>query len=234
LSHWVHTAIGEGPDLPALTCSSHWSLGLYLATVDSLRAIRCDFETKCMWSTPAHVHPSHAHTAGGAAPVSTSSESVSTTNGVTRRRHDSRVTAAAATLSTCIDRLESVLERGLAFDTNAFASTQVTRHPLTFRVRMRTQMDGRTRVHTHTHTHTHLITLTATCSLAHPLPLAHSLTHCHLLTRSPTATCSLAHPLPLAHSLTHCHLLTRSPTVTCPLAHPLPGAAHTANTPSKT
>jgi hypothetical protein len=32
-----HTAIGEGPHLPALTCSSHWSLGLYLASVDRSR-----------------------------------------------------------------------------------------------------------------------------------------------------------------------------------------------------
>jgi hypothetical protein len=30
LSHWVYAAIDEGPDLPALKCSSHWSLGLYL------------------------------------------------------------------------------------------------------------------------------------------------------------------------------------------------------------
>jgi hypothetical protein len=169
LSHWVHTAIGEGSDLPPLKCSSHWSLGLYLASVDSLRAIRCDVETKCLWSTPAHVHPPHAHTAGGAVPVSTSSESVSTTNGVTHRRHDSRVTAAAATLSTCIDRLESVLERGLAFDTNAFASTQVTPTPRQFS-RAHAHTDGRTPARTHTHTHTHLVTLTPTCSLAHPLP----------------------------------------------------------------
>jgi hypothetical protein len=28
-----HTAIGEGADLPALKCSSHWSVGLYLAHV---------------------------------------------------------------------------------------------------------------------------------------------------------------------------------------------------------
>jgi hypothetical protein len=35
LSHWVHTAIGEGSDLPALKCLPHRSLGLYLASVDS-------------------------------------------------------------------------------------------------------------------------------------------------------------------------------------------------------
>jgi hypothetical protein len=32
LSHWVHAAIGEGPNLPAFKCSSHWNLGLYLAS----------------------------------------------------------------------------------------------------------------------------------------------------------------------------------------------------------
>jgi hypothetical protein len=31
LSHWVHAAIVEVPDLPSPKCSSHWSLGLYLA-----------------------------------------------------------------------------------------------------------------------------------------------------------------------------------------------------------
>jgi hypothetical protein len=34
LSHWVHAAKGEGSDLPALKCSSHWSLGLYPAYVE--------------------------------------------------------------------------------------------------------------------------------------------------------------------------------------------------------
>jgi hypothetical protein len=34
LSRWVHAAIGEEADLPALKCSSHWSLGLYLASVE--------------------------------------------------------------------------------------------------------------------------------------------------------------------------------------------------------
>jgi hypothetical protein len=32
VSHWVHAAIDEGPDLPAFKCSSHWNLGLYLAS----------------------------------------------------------------------------------------------------------------------------------------------------------------------------------------------------------
>jgi hypothetical protein len=31
LSHWVHAAIVEVPDLPSLKCSSHWSLGRYPA-----------------------------------------------------------------------------------------------------------------------------------------------------------------------------------------------------------
>jgi hypothetical protein len=30
----VHAAIGEGPHLPALKCTSHWFLGLYLASVE--------------------------------------------------------------------------------------------------------------------------------------------------------------------------------------------------------
>jgi hypothetical protein len=33
LSHWVLATLGEGPDLPALKCSSHRSLGLYLTSV---------------------------------------------------------------------------------------------------------------------------------------------------------------------------------------------------------
>jgi hypothetical protein len=36
LSHWVHAAIVEVPDLPSLKCSSYWSLGLYPASVDVL------------------------------------------------------------------------------------------------------------------------------------------------------------------------------------------------------
>jgi hypothetical protein len=34
LSHWVHAAIAEVPDLSTLKCSSHWSLGLHTASVD--------------------------------------------------------------------------------------------------------------------------------------------------------------------------------------------------------
>ena len=34
LSHWVHAAIFEVPHLPSLKCSSHWSLGLYPASVE--------------------------------------------------------------------------------------------------------------------------------------------------------------------------------------------------------
>jgi hypothetical protein len=34
LSHWVYTAMCEGPNLPTLKYSSHWSLGLHLASVD--------------------------------------------------------------------------------------------------------------------------------------------------------------------------------------------------------
>jgi hypothetical protein len=33
LSHWVHAAMVEVPDLPSLKCSSHWSLGLFPASV---------------------------------------------------------------------------------------------------------------------------------------------------------------------------------------------------------
>jgi hypothetical protein len=33
LSHWVHAAIVEVPDLPSLKCSSYWSIGLYPACV---------------------------------------------------------------------------------------------------------------------------------------------------------------------------------------------------------
>jgi hypothetical protein len=33
LSHWVHTTIDQGSDLPALKCSSHWSLGLFPVSV---------------------------------------------------------------------------------------------------------------------------------------------------------------------------------------------------------
>jgi hypothetical protein len=34
LSHWVHAAIGEGSNLSALKCSSHWFLGSYLASIE--------------------------------------------------------------------------------------------------------------------------------------------------------------------------------------------------------
>ena len=33
LSHWVHAAIDKVPDLTSLKCSSHWPLGLYIASV---------------------------------------------------------------------------------------------------------------------------------------------------------------------------------------------------------
>jgi hypothetical protein len=36
LSHWVHAAMDDAPDLPSLECSSHWSLGLFPASVESL------------------------------------------------------------------------------------------------------------------------------------------------------------------------------------------------------
>jgi hypothetical protein len=50
LSHWIHAAIVEVPNLPSLKCSSHWSLGLYPASetqvgVDSFLL--------------AHTHPAH-------------------------------------------------------------------------------------------------------------------------------------------------------------------------------
>jgi hypothetical protein len=35
LSHWVHAAMDEVPDLPSLKCSSHWSLGLCPASVQA-------------------------------------------------------------------------------------------------------------------------------------------------------------------------------------------------------
>jgi hypothetical protein len=47
LSHWVRTAIGEVPDLPSLKCSSHWSLGLYSASVFS-----CSRSNECVRSWP--------------------------------------------------------------------------------------------------------------------------------------------------------------------------------------
>jgi hypothetical protein len=34
LSRWVHSAVAEVSDLPSLKCSSHWSLGLYPASVE--------------------------------------------------------------------------------------------------------------------------------------------------------------------------------------------------------
>ena len=47
-SHWVHTAICEEPDLPALKNSSHWSLGLCMS------ALKCSSRwsvthSDCIW-----------------------------------------------------------------------------------------------------------------------------------------------------------------------------------------
>jgi hypothetical protein len=36
LSHWVRTVMSEGSDLLALKFSPHWSLGLYLASVEEI------------------------------------------------------------------------------------------------------------------------------------------------------------------------------------------------------
>jgi hypothetical protein len=41
LSHCVHAAMDEAPDLPSLKCSSHWSLGLFPASV---RTMLCDMD----------------------------------------------------------------------------------------------------------------------------------------------------------------------------------------------
>jgi hypothetical protein len=42
LSHWVHAAMDEVPDLPSLKCSSHWSLGLCPASVEVLVELKID------------------------------------------------------------------------------------------------------------------------------------------------------------------------------------------------
>jgi hypothetical protein len=56
LSHWVQVAIDEGLDLPALKCSSHWSLGLYLASVVWCCVVECCVVTWC--DSGSLLHPS--------------------------------------------------------------------------------------------------------------------------------------------------------------------------------
>jgi hypothetical protein len=59
LSHWVHAARVEVPDLPSLKCSSHWSLGLCPAYAGSWvrRCYPPHFEmnlTSTQWPTPTY------------------------------------------------------------------------------------------------------------------------------------------------------------------------------------
>jgi hypothetical protein len=56
LSNWVHAAICEGADLPALKCSSHWSLGLYLASVQLDFVVHHAF-TCCTVAGCRAIHP---------------------------------------------------------------------------------------------------------------------------------------------------------------------------------
>ena len=55
LSHWVHAAIVEVPDLPSLKCSSHWSPGLFPASVGKISTI---YQSRFL--THMHTNPTHS------------------------------------------------------------------------------------------------------------------------------------------------------------------------------